>query len=198
MKDQWNTRYKDEEFVYGKQPNEYFKKHLDNIPPGKLFLPAEGEGRNAIYAALKGWQVDAVDFSESGKEKAIKLAGENKVTINYQVSDLMEYQFPENEYDAVGIIYAHFHSAIRSKIYRKVANSLKTGGFLILETFSKKQLGKSSGGPQDSEMLNSAELIKADFKGFEIIQLTETKIILQEGGLHQGEAEVVRMLARRK
>ncbi len=197
MKDIWNKRYAEKEYAYGTGPNNYFKQQLDKLCPGKLFLPAEGEGRNAVYAAKLGWQVLAVDMSEMGKEKAMKLAAENEVEIKYQIDDLENYQYPVNEYDAVGIIYAHFLSNTRKQVYRKIAGSLKIGGALILETFSKNQLGKSSGGPQNIDMLNSLDEIKADFDGFDFIEQVEVQIKLDEGGLHQGLAEVVRILARK-
>ena len=44
----------------------------------KILLAAEGEGRNAVYAASIGWEVFAYDFSEFGYKKAMKLATEKK------------------------------------------------------------------------------------------------------------------------
>jgi len=195
MKDIWNKRYAEKEFVYGTGPNNYFKQEIDKLKPGKLFLPAEGEGRNAIYAAQLGWEVVAVDMSEMGKEKAMKLAAEKKVKIQYHIDDLETFQYPVNEYDAAGIIYAHFPAKTKSHVYQKVAGSLKIGGFVILETFNKNQLGKSSGGPQNIDMLNSLDEIKAAFEGFEFIEQAEVQVNLNEGGLHNGMAEVVRILA---
>lgn len=198
MENMWNTRYAPEEFIYGKFPNDYFKLQLDKLPVGKLFLPAEGEGRNAVYAAKNGWNTLAVDYSETGKEKALKLAFDNKVEILYDIADLVNYHYPANEYDVAGIIYAHFPASHRKNVYQKIAGTLKKGGIIILETFSKKQLGKSSGGPQNMDMLNSLDDLKSDFTGFEFMELTETQVELNEGQLHQGWAEVVRMLAIKK
>jgi hypothetical protein len=198
MNDIWNTRYASKEYIYGSLPNEYFKQQIDKLTAGKLFLPAEGEGRNAVYAAKMGWKILAVDSSEVGKEKALKLASENKVEIQYDISDLVTYQYPINEYDVAGIVFAHFPSETRTLVYRAIADSLKKGGIIILETFSKKQLGKSSGGPQNPDMLNSAEELKSDFAGFEFIELYETQVELNEGLLHKGLAEVVRMLGVKK
>lgn len=45
--------------AYGTEPNAFFKAQLDQLTPGRLLLPAEGEGRNAVYAAKKGWEVAA-------------------------------------------------------------------------------------------------------------------------------------------
>ena len=79
MKDFWNQRYAEEEYAYGTEPNAFFKAQLDQRTPGRLLLPAEGEGRNAVYAAKKGWEVVAFDQSDAGQKKALKLAKETLV-----------------------------------------------------------------------------------------------------------------------
>ena len=74
MQEFWNKRYAENEMVFGYKPNQFFKLFIDLHISGTLLLPAEGEGRNAVYAAEKGWQVDAFDFSATAKEKALKYA----------------------------------------------------------------------------------------------------------------------------
>ena len=61
MKTFWDARYSSKEFVYGKEPNDFFASELNKLNPGKMLLPGEGEGRNAAYAASQGWSVDAFD-----------------------------------------------------------------------------------------------------------------------------------------
>jgi hypothetical protein len=67
MKSMWNDRYGKIEFAYGEQPNNFLKEQLIKIPAGTILFPAEGEGRNAIYAATQGWNVNAFDQSIEGK-----------------------------------------------------------------------------------------------------------------------------------
>jgi hypothetical protein len=76
MKEFWNERYSNKLFVYGKEPNVFFREELEKMPVGKILLPAEGEGRNAVFAALQGWEVFAFDNSEEGMKKALLLASE--------------------------------------------------------------------------------------------------------------------------
>jgi hypothetical protein len=59
MNNFWDERYADEEYVYGTTPNQYFKQELEKLTPGKILLPGEGEGRNAVFAATQGWKVTA-------------------------------------------------------------------------------------------------------------------------------------------
>lgn len=197
MKDFWDKRYSGTGYAYGILPNSYFKLQIDKLQPGKILLPSEGEGRNAVYAAKLGWHVHALDFSENGREKALQLANENDVSLNYEVGSMQDIQLQENEYDAISLIYAHFPPQLRCKIHEKLIKSLKPNGLLIMEAFSKKQLGKESGGPQVLEMLYSLDEIKSDFAGLEFIEGEEQQIELTEGKFHSGLAEVVRFLARK-
>ena len=194
----WDERYSSEEYVYGKEPNLFLKEQLRNIiPPRKLLLPGEGEGRNAVYAARLGWKVDAFDQSSIAKRKALKLAQENNVTINYSTVDLAMFTPQKNHYDCAAIIFVHLSPDFRSEFHKKIIDSLKPGGKIILELFSKDQFGKSSGGPHDLVMLYSLEEIKNDFKEIRTILLKEESVFLVEGEKHKGEASVIRYVGEK-
>jgi SAM-dependent methyltransferase len=196
MKNFWNERYSTKEYIYGTKPNQFFKDQVDKLKPGKLLLVGEGEGRNAVFAAKLGWQVDAVDSSSVAKEKALKLAGRNKATINYQTANILTYTFPHNTFDAIGIIFLHINESREESqiLYQKFYDSLKTNGRIILELFSQNQLGKKSGGPQDLSMLSSTEQIRKHFQLLKHEILKEENIILSEGESHNGEASVIRFV----
>jgi len=81
MTEFWNERYAAEEYAYGTEPNIFLKEILEQLTPGKILFPAEGEGRNAVFAAKLGWTVTAFDASTEGKRKAEMLASKNKVQI---------------------------------------------------------------------------------------------------------------------
>ncbi len=196
-KEFWDARYGDDIYAYGIHPNRYFKKVLDNFQPGKLLLPGEGEGRNAVYAARKKWDVTAIDLSISGKKKAELLAETNKVNITYVLGDIQDYPLIPGEFDVIALIFFHLSPEIRAHYHRRFINSLKTGGYLLIEAFSKDQLGRSSGGPPVEELLYNRYLLKRDFQTLEIMELYETEEYLDEGPFHQGKAALVRMLAKK-
>lgn len=194
----WDERYSSEEYVYGTEPNQFFKEQLDKITvPGKLILPGEGEGRNGVYAARNGWQVDAFDQSKVAKEKALRLADRFGVRINYSVTELNNLFPKENLYKAAAVIFVHLPPIERSELNRKLVSSLSKGGIMILELFSKNQLGKASGGPQDLSMLSSVEEILNDFKDLKTILIEERNLYLNEGDKHSGEASVVRFVGEK-
>ena len=191
----WDERYSSIGFVYGTEPNIFFKDELDKLKTGNILLLGEGEGRNAVYAAVRGWNVDAVDFSIIAKEKALKLAEENSVGINYEITDLSEYKPKLNYYDTAAIIFLHLNPKIRSGVHLKVVDSLKPGGTLILEVYEKEQLGKDSGGPQNIDMLYSEKELEDDFAKLNIIVLEKKIVNLNESEQHKGEAVVQRLVA---
>ena len=59
MKEFWDDRYSKNEFAYGEQPNNYLKEQLEKLQVGRILFPAEGEGRNAVFAATLGWKVSS-------------------------------------------------------------------------------------------------------------------------------------------
>jgi len=191
----WDERYSSTEFVYGTAPNTFFKDELDKLKSGNILLLGEGEGRNAVYAAVKGWNADAVDFSIIAKEKTLKLAEENFVNINYEITDLSDYKPKSNYYGAAAIIFLHLNPKIRSNVHSKIVDSLKPGGTLIIEVYEKEQLGKDSGGPQNIDILYSKEELKNDFYNMKIIGLGKKIINLNESHHHKGEAVVLRLIA---
>lgn len=200
--ERWNDRYSNEEFAYGEEPNNYFKEQIEKLNPGTILFPAEGEGRNAIYAAKLGWKVSAFDISEEGKNKALKLAEINNVTIDYQVGELETLDYHTEQFDAIALIYAHFPAEIKSEIHRTLETYLRKNGIIIFEAFSKKHLeylaiNDKVGGPKDIESLFSIEEIQADFPNYEIIELTEKEIELNEGLFHNGKGSVIRFVGRK-
>jgi SAM-dependent methyltransferase len=201
--DRWNDRYGTDEFAYGEQPNNYLKEQLVQLETGTVLFPAEGEGRNAVFAAKLGWKVSAFDISIEGKNKALQLAENNNVNIDYVVGELQELDYKAEQFDAIALIYAHFPSAIKSSYHKTLSNYLRKGGLLIFEAFSKQHLdylakNEKVGGPKEIDMLFSIEEIRADFENYEIIILEEKEIELNEGLFHNGLGSVIRFVGRKK
>jgi hypothetical protein len=100
----WNDRYSQEAYVYCTAPNQFFKEQIDLLPAGKALFVAEGEGRNAVYAASIGWQSFAFDSSEAAKNKALLLAYDKKVSINYEVADANDVEYEQAAMDLIVLI----------------------------------------------------------------------------------------------
>ena len=203
MKEFWNERYANEYFIYGEEPNVFFKEQLSKLKPGKILMPADGEGRNGVYAAKCGWEVSAFDLSIEGKKKAESLAAKNGVNVNYHVGDFREMGLPEGYFDAMGLIFAHFSADSKAGILKELITYLKPGATVIFEAFSKNHLKFSAvnpkaGGPKDVNILYNTEEVQRFFPDFEIIQLEEKEVEMQEGEHHVGMSSVIRFVGKKK
>jgi len=197
MKETWNERYRQPEYAYGKSANVFLEKQLMLLKPGKILFPAEGEGRNAIFAARHGWQVTAFDFSDEGRKKALSYASSLGISINYELCDVADFK-TDQQFDALALIYTHFSSQQRKTLFTRFIQLLKPGGTLIMEVFSKNQLGRSSGGPKDLDLLYSVDEMQKLFPTIRFSHCQEELVVLDEGPYHQGEAVVIRLTGRKQ
>jgi hypothetical protein len=203
MKDFWNERYRTEEYVYGEVPNEYFHSRFTQFDPGEILFAAEGEGRNAVFAAKCDWKVTAFDISAEAKKKAEKLAKKHEVELDYRVGELPDLGFEKDEFDAIAMIYAHFPPEVRSRYHQLLISYLRRDGLIIFEGFSKKhkvyqERNPAVGGPKDEALLYSMEEIKKDFGELNFLELYEAEVELKEGKFHDGLGAVIRFVAQKK
>lgn len=195
MNDFWNERYGTEEYAYGEEPNSFIRQQLPKLKPGRILFPAEGEGRNAVYAASVGWEVTAFDLSTIGRKKAFQLAVKHNVDIYYLIESFESVSFEKDSFDCIALVFAHIHSGKRKEYHQKLASFLKPGGKLIMESFSKEQIVRESGGPKNPEMLYSIEDMQGDFADFSELQIEKAETNLNEGLFHRGSASVIRVVA---
>ena len=203
MKEFWDKQFSEDAYVYGTDPNAYFKYALEKIKPsGHALFPAEGEGRNATYGAKKGLKVTAFDYSRQAQIKALKLACAKGVAIDYHLGELEDLNIKPETFDLIVLIFAHFEPAQKERYYTEFSKYLKPGGYIIAEVFSKDQLkfrkeDPLAGGPHNINMLVTTEDFKKFFALFEIIELEQKEIKLNEGLHHKGKASVIRFIGRK-
>lgn len=195
MKATWEERYRNPTYQYGINPNEFLSEQLQELQPGRILIPAAGEGRDMVYAAKLGWEAHGFDLSEQGYAKAIKLARDNQVNIHFKCMDAFKINYPLESFDVIALSFFHLPPDLRKAFHQHCVTWLKPGGRIILEGFHKGQLGKTSGGPKQVDWLFSSQELAEDFKGL-TLQINEEKDrLLDEGPLHQGIASVIQFTA---
>lgn len=194
----WNQQFSSADFRYGTEPNAFLQTQSRLISPSaNILVPGDGEGRNSVWLAQQGHRVLAMDASDVGLRKAEELANRCGVQVRTVLADLASWQ-PDDVFDALVLTYVHLPPSLRTVAHRRLAETLRPGGLLVLEAFHPDQLGRSSGGPQQADMLYSLETLRGDFAGLiheEFAEECET--MLNEGIGHQGQAYVTRMVGRR-
>lgn len=205
MKEFWNERYQEEGWAYGSEPNEFVKQELLSLKDTSnvnVLFPAEGEGRNAVFAATLGFHVSAFDISNSGQQKALSLAAKSEVGIDYRVAGFDSVDFSEGTFDVVVFCYTHFPRAIQQTFISKMLAFLKPNGKIIFECFSENNIpyrekNPQVGGPDNIDMLYSIESVNELFSSCNTINAAEVITTLNEGKYHVGEACVIRMTGRK-
>ncbi len=196
----WNERFDKEEFIFGKEPNEYLvekaNQHLKS--KDKVLCIADGEGRNGVWLAKQGMQVIGFDASDVALAKARQFAKDNRVEVDYSFSDTDSFIWQANTYDAVVGIFIQFADpAMRERIFKQSYAALKPGGLFILQGYTPKQLEYKTGGPSLIEHLYTEELIRSLAKDFQILELVSYEKELSEGPRHTGMSAILGLVAKK-
>lgn len=174
----------------------YMAEHADIIS-GPVLSLSEGEGRNAVFLALRGLNVLGVDCSTVALKKAKELAKSKGIKIETEVADLAAFNPKENHYGSIISISAHLPAVIRKKLYPLIELSLKVNGIILLEAYSENQLSRDTGGPKDTDMLMTIDKLRREFSNLEPIVLREIEREVSEGEGHTSMSSVVQLMARK-
>jgi SAM-dependent methyltransferase len=153
---EWDERYREQELVWAAQPNRFLVGAVEGLTPGKALDLAAGEGRNAVWLAQQGWDVDAVDWSDVALDKGRELARQAGVAVWFTREDLRSWWPPTDTYDLVVIAYLQVPDIERHGVWRGAAGAVASGGRLVVIGHDWDNLTKGYGGPQQEEVLYSA------------------------------------------
>lgn len=193
----WDQRYSSDTYVYGTEPNGFLVTAAARLPTGKVLCLGEGEGRNAVWLAQRGYDVTAVDSSAVGLEKAQRLAVSRGVTISTVHADLAELGIEPESWEGIVSIFCHLPPALRADVHRRCVSGLRRGGVMLLEAYAPRQLGYRTGGPPTAELMMDTETLRSELAGLELLHLRECERDIREGELHNGIGAVVQAVARK-
>ena len=197
----WNERFNTDEFIFGKEPNKYLRiKSAGYLTkPSKVLCIADGEGRNSVWLAKQGHQVEAFDVSSVAIKKAQNFSAENQVSVTFEHADCDSFSWPTEKYDAIAAIFIQFADpALRERIFTNFVKSLKTDGILILQGYTPKQLEYKTGGPSDITHLYTEELMRDLLAEMEILEMMSYEEELHEGARHSGMSALLGLVAKKR
>ena len=193
----WDERYDSPEYMFGTEPNDCVRELAHLLPPGRVLSLADGEGRNGVFLAQRGYAVTSIDASTVASAKAARLAADRGVAMTTIVANLLEHDIGRGEWQGIVSIFFHLPSAVRREMHARVAEALAPGGVVVLEAYTPKQLEYRTGGPPVADMLMTLAALREDFGGLEILHGEERIREISEGKLHVGTSAVVQFAARK-
>jgi SAM-dependent methyltransferase len=195
----WNRRFSEPGLLFGAEPNAWLREHAEVWGSGQRVLcVADGEGRNSIWLARRGLQVDAFDISPVGVAKAREWAASEGVSVRFDVASCDDYAWEERACDGVAAIFVQFADpAMRARLFDRMVGALKPGGTLVLQGYTAQQLEYRTGGPPLVEHLYTEALLRKAFAALEIVELREYEAELAEGSGHKGRSALVGLVARK-
>jgi SAM-dependent methyltransferase len=195
----WNQRFAAEHYVFGQAPNAYLRSQAAHLTPGKALAVADGEGRNGVWLAEQGLQVDAFDFSDIALRKAQALAQSRQVKVNWVCSDWQSFDWQPAHYDnVVGIFFQFATPDDRSALFACMLSSLKPGGTLIIQGYTPRQLDFNTGGPGKLAHMYDEALMLDAFGELDILDLRTYEAEITEGTGHNGMSGLLGLTARKR
>ena len=194
----WNERFSIEDYLFGADPAQALVK-LEHylIPQGDTLVIADGEGRNSVYLASRGFRVTASDSSTVANIKAKALAASQNVEVNYQVEDFFDIDWSAKQYDnIVGIFFQFIPPDKIKQVLMALRTAIKKGGTLLIHGYTPQQIELATGGPKDVSLMYNKELFEDVFESVEILVNKEYQIKLSEGSGHKGQSALIDFVAK--
>ena len=194
----WNARYAGDDYLFGTEPNAYLREQAHRWAAGsRLLCVADGEGRNSVWLARQGHQVEAFDVAQSGVAKARRLAEQAGVQVGLEVADCEDFAWPQARYDGVIAVFIQFADPpMRERLFARMVAALKPGGLLLLQGYTPRQLELKTGGPGILSHLYTADGLREAFAGLAILDLRDYEQELHEGDRHRGLSALVGLVAQ--
>lgn len=197
--DTWNQRFTTAQYIFGEAPNDYLRCQADHLRAGNALAVADGEGRNGVWLAEQGLQVDAFDFSDVAIQKARHLAERRKQSVQWHCSDWQSFAWRPAHYDnVVGIFFQFAGPTERTSLFAKMDESLKSGGTLVIQGYTAAQLKFNTGGPGKLDHLYNEQMIRDAFVNYDIIDLQTYEAPIAEGTAHHGMSGLLGLTARKR
>lgn len=195
--ERWEQRFAAPGYAFGEEPNTFLTRQRPLLPAGgKALAVSDGEGRNGVWLAEQGLDVTSFDFVPRAVEKAKDLASRRGVRINAQVADIFTYAWPDEAYDLIVAIFIQYIGPDdRTTIFAGIRRALKSGGLLLLEGYTPRQIEYGTGGPRQVESMYTRDLLEAEFGEFAELKIDEYEADLREGTSHGGRSALIDLVA---
>jgi hypothetical protein len=150
--------------------------------------------------AKQGFHVHCVDLSALGIEKLKLFAAECGVDdlLTAEVADLSTYSLTSARggdlWDGIISVWCHLPSTLRQEVHSNVVKALKPGGVFVAEYYTPANIGRQTGGPQNSDMCVTAQNATEELAGLHLTVVEQERVVT-EGTYHNGLSAVIQIFA---
>ena len=195
----WDDRFDTPNYVFGTATHYFIAECASLLPAtGRALAVADGEGRNGVWLAERGLDVLSIDFAPSGRKKALALAAERGVSLEFVTADMHSWDYPEAAFDVVVDIFTQVSTPDERAVkWTGMKRALKPGGLLILQGYTPKQLEYGTGGPKILGNLYTREMLEEAFGDLHDLAIVEEEREMNEGPGHAGMSAVIGLTGRK-
>ncbi|WP_130864966.1 SAM-dependent methyltransferase [Acidipropionibacterium timonense] len=195
----WDDRYRQFPDLFGDRPNDFLVECEILLPrAGRVLVVGDGQGRNGVWLASRGFRVTTVDLSAVGCEQARARALRRGVEMDVHCADLLDWcsgPQAQGPWDAVVWVFVHLTLAERCAIGAALGPRLAPGGVLVQETYSTAQPLMGTGGPADPALLSHRDDAAAQWPDL-VVDSRAVERRIFEGRAHQGPSSTIQVLGR--
>ncbi|HTX63042.1 MAG TPA: class I SAM-dependent methyltransferase [Acidimicrobiales bacterium] len=193
-REDWDLRYGGDELLWRAEPNRFLVDATADLEAATVLDVACGEGRNAVWLAERGWKATGVDFSGVALAKARRLATARGVHVEWVEADVRTWS-PGRTFDLVVLLYLQLPSRDRRAVYRAFADAVAPCGHLLVVGHDSENLTAGVGGPQDPDVLFSAQDVVTSIEGSGL-QVERAEQVRRPVATDDGEVDALDALVR--
>lgn len=196
----WDERYAATDLVWSATPNMFVVEEITrlvaankDVPRGRAVDVAGGEGRNAIWLAEQGWDVELVEFSAVALQKARQIAAKRGVTLTTTFADVTT-ETALQPADLVLVCYLQLEKPLLQRALRRAAQLVKPGGMLLVVAHERDNLENGYGGPQNPDHLPTVQDV-VDAIGREL-EIERAEQVIRHVDTDEGPRDAIDLVVR--
>ncbi|MEO8661540.1 MAG: class I SAM-dependent methyltransferase [Bryobacteraceae bacterium] len=184
----FNNIYSSDRPGFRTQPNATLISSIAGRSPGRALDAGMGQGRNAVFLALKGWEVTGFDVSDAGLALARKNAGKAGVHITAVQKSERDFDYGVSQWDLILFSYVPFPIE-DVKYVDRLYSAVRPGGLIVVESFASN-INSPGRRPVDFDPV----ALRRAFHKFRIITLDD---VIDTPDWMNEKARMVRMVAEK-
>ena len=182
-REKWDTRYREGSYKARTHPTELLVEWLPKLPRGRALDAASGAGRNSLYLAAAGYQVDALDISRVALDRLRASADARGLKVNCTEMDLESDPLPTQHYNL--IVMVRYTSAA---LIIRLLPLLTDGGHFLCEEHLKTD--EDVIGPSDPAFRMAPNELRELANGLRVLSYSES-IVEDPDGRRAALAQLV-------